>query len=171
MKVTLIMVSTADGVIAKNSDHNAFTWTSSEDKKHFVDITKQIGTVIMGSKTFVASGRKSYKDRVGIVLTNNPDKYEAGENIYFMSGKSQEILDKISAMGIDHVALIGGAKTNAEFLSHNLVDEIFLTIEPIMFGKGIHIADEFDLDINLELINFTKLNNQGTILLQYKIIK
>ena len=45
------MAITADGKIAKSSDHFP-DWTSKEDKKMFVEVTKEHGVVIMGDKTF-----------------------------------------------------------------------------------------------------------------------
>ena len=51
MKIILMMAMTADGKIAKNSDHFP-DWTSKEDKKMFMRVTKEVGVVIMGDKTF-----------------------------------------------------------------------------------------------------------------------
>ena len=171
MKISLIMVMTVDGVIAKSADHNAFTWTSAEDKKHFVEISKKIGTVMMGGSTFKASGRTSYKERLGIVLTSDPSKYNIGENVITKKGEPEKIYQELVDMGLEHVALIGGARTNADFIKAGLVDDIYLSIEPKMFGKGLHIVDDFDLDFALTLISHKLLNKKGTLLLHYSIDK
>lgn len=171
MKIVLIMVSSLDGIIAKNTMHNSFEWTSKEDKAHFKSLTKDIGVLLMGGNTFKASGRKSYTDRVAYVLTNNPNKYEFGKNIYPISGSPESVVKHISKEGYSKVALVGGAQVNSEFLQAGLIDEIYLTIEPIVFGEGIHIFENLEQSANLTLISSRKLNLKGTLLLHYSVDK
>lgn len=171
MKISMIMVMSMDGVIAKDADHHAFLWTSPEDKKHFVKLSKKIGAVLMGGNTYKASGVKNYKDRKGFVLTNHPQKYDLGEDMFVVNGSPEDVYRQIEQLGVKNLALIGGAQANLLFLKANLVDDIYLTIEPKIFGKGIHIADLEDLDVKLKLESIEKLNNQGTLLLHYSILK
>lgn len=169
MKIILIMVMSADGIIAKNDNHNAFTWTSQEDKDHFLNLSKQIGVVVMGGNTFRASGRNTYPGRMAYVLTNNPEQYEFGENVEALSGTPQAVAAELRNRGHEQVALIGGATVNRDFLRAGLIDEIFLTVEPIIFGRGLHLFEEDDLEIKLKLISSMKFNEQGTLLLNYKV--
>jgi len=169
MKIILIMVSSVDGVIAKDANHNAFEWTSPEDKKHFQELSKKIGVVLMGGNTFKASGRKNYKDRYGYVLTNHPENYELGENMETISGTPQSAAAYLRSQGHEQVALIGGAEVNRQFLLSGLVDEIYLTVEPLVFGRGLHIFDDQDLDLKLKLLDHKTLNDQGTLLLHYRV--
>ncbi len=160
---------TADGIIAKNANHNAFTWTSQEDKDHFQALSKEIGVVVMGGNTFKASGRKNYPGRIAYVLTNNPEQYEFGENVEALSGTPQAIAAELRNRGHEKVALIGGATVNRDFLRAGLIDEIFLTVEPLIFGQGLHLFEDDDLEIKLKLISSMKINEQGTLLLNYQI--
>lgn len=169
MKITMIMVSSVDGVIARDEKHNAFEWTSAEDKKHFQKLSKKIGVVVMGGNTFKASGRKSYKDRYGYVLTNHPENYEIGENMETISGTPQSIAAQLREKGHEEIALIGGAQVNKDFLLAGLVDEIFLTVEPVVFGEGLHLLSQEEVNISLELLSSEKLNQKGTLLLHYKV--
>jgi len=57
MKTIIISCLTADGYIAKNSTHAAM-WTSKEDKKRFIEVTKRAGVVIMGLNTWQTLGGK-----------------------------------------------------------------------------------------------------------------
>ena len=56
MKVFIIAAITADGFIGRDSTHTA-DWTGKEDKKVFVQLTKEAGTIVMGSATFKTIGR------------------------------------------------------------------------------------------------------------------
>lgn len=171
MKITLIMVMTADGVIAKNESQNSFGWNSKEDQQHFRKLSREIGTVILGSNTYKAAGEMALKERNNIVLTSKPDQYKAQDYVVFMSGSPREVVKELSARGIKHAALIGGATVNGKFLKEGLVDEIYLTIEPKMFGKGLHISENEDFELQLQLMGSRQLNDRGTLLLHYSVIK
>jgi len=64
--------------------------------------------------------------------------------------------------------LLGGASLNNSFFKANFVNELWLTLEPKLFGSGNDLAGNAELDINLELFEMEKLNSQGTLLLKYK---
>lgn len=44
------------------------------------------------------------------------------------------ILAQLKAVGIHHLALLGGGRLTAELLSHHCVDEIFITVCPLILG-------------------------------------
>lgn len=163
------MVSSVDGVIARNENHNAFEWTSPEDKKHFKELSKKIGVVLMGGNTFRASGRRNYPGRIAYLLTRKPDKYEFGDDVFPVSGTPQAVAAHLRSQGHEEVALIGGAQVNRGFLLAGLVDEIYLTVEPVVFGRGLHIFDDQDLELSLTLLDHKQLNEKGTLLLHYKV--
>ena len=74
MKVILVMVQSINGKVRLINDKNQ-SWSSQEDKENFSKITKEIGIVIMGRKTFDEIG-KPLKNRMNIVLTGDPEKYQ-----------------------------------------------------------------------------------------------
>ena len=57
MKVFIIAAISADGFIAKDPKEPSTSWTSLVDKKHFSEITKRAGTVVMGAKTYETIGK------------------------------------------------------------------------------------------------------------------
>lgn len=164
IKVSIIVAETADGFIAKETNHPAL-WTSKEDKKHFVEITKRAGVVIMGSTTWKTLP-KPMKDRLNIVYTRSGETYEGAEST---SIEPKELIDSLESRGFSEVSICGGSSIYTLFLKAGLVDTIYLTIEPILFGKGISIFNE-QLELKLELQGETK-TEAGTIFLEYKVIK
>ena len=80
MRVKLIMVQSMNGKI-RMSDDSQRSWSSVEDKEHFYNITRDIGIVLMGRKTFEEIG-SPLKKRINIVLTGNPEKYKDVELKY-----------------------------------------------------------------------------------------
>jgi dihydrofolate reductase len=70
---------------------------------------------------------------------------------------------------VNEALLVGGSQINAVFLKKKLINEIYLTIEPKIFGIGLPLAQGTLDDVHLELQNCTRLNAQGTLLLYYHV--
>lgn len=162
------MAITADGKIAK-SDQELINWTSPEDKKYFVEQTKQAGVLIMGEKTF-ATIKKPLKNRLNIILTFEPEKKQNIPDILEFTNKPpKEILENLKKRNFNTCVIAGGATINTLFLKENLIDEIHLTIEPIIFGQGLNLFTE-NFTQKLTLMSAEKIN-QNSLLLKYQVIK
>jgi dihydrofolate reductase len=168
MKVSLVMAITADGKIAKNS-YELVDWTSKEDKKFFIQKTKEARVLIIGKKTFTTIGRP-LPNRLNIVLTRNPQNEISQEGLLeFTNQEPGKLLKSLANRGFKEIIVAGGAHTNSLFLEKNLIDEIFLTIEPKIFGLGLGIFSS-PIEKNLSLLDVSKLSD-NVILAHYKIIK
>lgn len=155
----IIAAMTADGFIAKNAHHLA-SWTSKEDKKFFVERTKQAGVMIMGANTFETFG-KPLKDRLNIVYSRT--KHYDGVEVTQLEPKA--LLESLEKRGYQEAAICGGASIYTMFMKAGVVDTLYLTIEPLLFGAGVSIFNE-PLDVNLKLLNFKRLND-NVLLLEY----
>ncbi|MDA3815393.1 MAG: dihydrofolate reductase family protein [Patescibacteria group bacterium] len=165
MKIIMVMAVTADGRIAKGSDHFP-DWTSREDKQFFAKTSKEHGVVIMGDKTF-NTFPAPLKERLNVVFTmdENPKKQEG---VKWVSGEPEDVLKELEEMGYESAVLGGGAFINGLFLEKGLIDEIAITIEPKIFGDGISLF-KGDFDVDLKLINTEKIND-NSVVLRYKVL-
>lgn len=161
------MAITLDGKIAKNSDHFP-DWTGKADKKFFMEQTKKAGCLIMGSKTFDTIGRP-LPGRKNIIVTRSPDRVSEWENLEFTHKKPVEILKSLEKEGFKEAILGGGAQINSLFAKENLIDELLLTISPLVFGEGIGLFAE-DLEMKLELQELTTLDD-NLVCVRYKVLK
>jgi dihydrofolate reductase len=168
MKIILMMVMTADGFIAKTENHNSMEWSSKSDKQAFVKETREAGVVIMGSSTFATIG-KPLKDRLTVVMTRATDQNSIPDSLKFTSTSPQELCDYLAQKGYEKAILCGGATINGLFLKAKLIDEIWLTIEPKLFGKGLTIFANTTVDLDLELLSYEKLSEQ-TLQLKYAVM-
>jgi len=164
MKVVLIAALTADGFIGRNASHLA-DWTGSADKKLFVQVTKELGTMVMGSRTFASIGR-ALPGRRTIVYTHHPDTITA-EGVEVTSEDPAALIKRLESEGAHGVAICGGAQIYDLFIRGGLVDELYLTIVPVLFGQGVTLLAE-ELDTRLELIE-SKLLDENAMLLHYRI--
>jgi dihydrofolate reductase len=57
------------------------------------------------------------------------------------------------------------------FFKDHLIDELWLTIEPRIFGTGGNFVTEEKLDIDLHLISCEKVNEQGTLITKYAVLR
>ncbi|MFA6215203.1 MAG: dihydrofolate reductase family protein [Patescibacteria group bacterium] len=172
MKLILMMAVTADGIIAKTKNQNA-DWTTKADKKVFIEETKKSGAIIMGDTTFEAMGKKALPGRLNLILSLEPQKYQALEKpgeLEFLKATPAEVVVYLETKGYQTAILGGGARTNSFFLKAGLVDEIWLTVEPKIFGVGINFTEGEDLDLNLELIQTSEIGDNA-VQLRYKILK
>lgn len=161
----MIMAMSLDGIIAKDSQH--FTnWTSPEDKKLFVEVSKSHGLILMGKNTF-KTFKSPLKDRLNVVFSRKENlKEEAG--VKWVSGDPRTVLKDLEKIGYKSALLGGGTNLNSLFLKHKLISEIIITLEPKIFGKGLTLFQD-DFDLNLELLEVVKLN-KNTIKLRYKVL-
>ncbi|MCX6807999.1 MAG: dihydrofolate reductase family protein [Patescibacteria group bacterium] len=137
MKVIMISAITIDGKIAKKHIEKV-NWTGKADKTLFNTITKKAGVVIMGNNTFKSLGSKPLSNRLNIVLTRKPHK-SLLPNLKFTDSNPQKILQNLQDQGFKTVFIIGGAQINTLFARANLIDEIWLTTVPIIFGNGLSL--------------------------------
>ncbi|MFA5925936.1 MAG: dihydrofolate reductase family protein [Parcubacteria group bacterium] len=166
MKIILMMAVTADGKIAKNSDHFP-DWTSREDKKMFASVSREHGVVIMGEKTF-KTFPKPLPERLNVVFTLEKDLPEM-ENVKWVTGEPEKVLEQLEKEGHKSAILGGGAYLNTQFLKNKLIDEIWLTVEPKIFGDGLGVFGG-DFDIDLKLLNVEKIN-EDSVVLKYQVLK
>ena len=173
MKVILLMVTSVDGKSTKGN-RSPKDWASKEDLEHFLKTSRNSNLIVMGAKTYEDSQSviKPYPNRLKIVLTKNPEKYIrrlVPGQLEFMNDSPLGLVKKLEKKGYKEMLIIGGATLISEFLKLNLVTDLWLTIEPRIFGKGKGLVVEQDFDIKLKLESFEKLNEQGTLLLKYSL--
>ncbi len=176
MKVVCVMVSSLNGKITNGTDPHIYTWTSKEDQDHFFSLIEHASCIIMGRNTYEQAKdiMKHKEGRLRVVLTSTPDQFQ-GETIpgqlEFTNESPSKLLTRLAEKGIQEALLVGGATTNTAFLQENCIDELWLTVEPIIFGTGTPLFTEDILEKRLMLQNIERLNNKGTLFLQYTFLK
>ncbi len=165
IKTILLMAQTLDGKIAKDSDHFP-DWTGKADKRLFVEITKAAGALIMGSKTFDTIG-KPLPGRKNIVMTRDPRRKSAWDNLIYTNLAPKALLAQLESEGYREVVLAGGTRINSLFMRAGLIDELIVTITPMVFGTGIGLFEE-GIEIDLALMDFRRLDD-ARVCLHYRI--
>lgn len=168
MKTFMIAAISVDGFINKADGSSNINWTSSEDSKLYTTITTDTGVMVMGAKTFAQINRSLPGRRV-IVYTTHPEHVGSYENVETTDEQPAELLKRLAAEGYAEVAICGGSTIYQQFMEAGLIDEIYLTIEPLLFGSGIKLLGQ-ELDQQLRLQRLEKLND-STLFLVYEVVR
>lgn len=171
MKIIIPAVMSADGRITKGDIGQAHHWSSKEDFAFFSELIAQHDALVMGRKTYEVVNPKPTPDKLRLVLTTQPERFAEQvipNSLEFMKATPKEVVQELDKRGHKQALLVGGAPVHAEFLREGLVDELHLTIEPLLFGAGLPLIDGA-LDIAMNLLEVRQLNAQGTLLLHYAV--
>jgi dihydrofolate reductase len=161
------MAQTVDGKIGKTADHFP-DWTGSADKKLFAAMSRAAGVVIMGSRTFDTIG-SPLPGRKNIVLTRNKARRSKWENLEFTDRSPERILTGLEQEGYTHAILAGGSLINTLFASVDLIDELVVTVSPLIFGRGLPLfADNISMALELDAVEQIDSN---VACLRYRVLK
>ena len=174
MKIILVFVTTLDGKVTKWGDVHVQKWSSKEDQKYFKQAWNEHPLIIMGSGTYDAEPFKAPVNNRLIIMTQHPAKYKdkvVEGKLEFTDEPPAKIIERLKKEGAEEILLVGGPHLATSFLKENLVNELWLTLEPKIFGSGGNFVVESKLDVNLQLLSSEKVNEQGTLIMKYAILK
>lgn len=171
MKTILYMAPTPNGYIAKENDDTSFV--SRQSWKSFDELSKKAGNLIIGRRTFeisVQDGTFPYPQRFNVVMTHDKVQNRWGENVLFTDKSPEEVLEILEEKGFETAFIAGGGSINSTFMKEGIVDEIYLDIEPKLFGNGVQLFRPSEFAFDLKLLETNKLA-ENTIQLHYKVRK
>ena len=172
--VTLHMVSSLDGFIAKKD--NSVAWMDSGSvyeagvsisAEEVATFLKAIDCYLMGSRTYEHALELGwpYGDTPAIVVTRR-EWPSARKSVEFYSGDLKTLVDAKLAFRYRNIWLVGGAMLCQRFLELGLVDDISLTIAPVVLGEGLQLFDGSLSEERWDLKNVVAYKN-GFVELSY----
>ncbi|MEK7097891.1 MAG: dihydrofolate reductase family protein, partial [Patescibacteria group bacterium] len=103
-----------------------------------------------------------------IVLTRSLENKKDKRGLTYLDPNKQSLPRLIKKHGYKKIAILGGTQIYSYCLEKKLIDELYLTVEPISFGHGLPIFAT-KKQIKWKLKSIKKLNNNGSLLLHYLI--
>ena len=178
--ITIHMVSSLDGIIARKDNSISWFETSSQydkgvDGENPEEFLKTIDCYIMGSKTYELAEALAkdygwaYGDKPTFVLTNRNLKTDR-QNIQFYGGEILKLVNEELKPKYKNVWMVGGSITAREFIRLKLADEIRISILPIILGEGLPYFNEIRQEQGLHLKD-AKAYKNGMVELCYGVIK
>ena len=177
-KITIHMVSSLDGYIAKKD--NSISWFETSDnyengvaEQDAVEFLKAIDCYVMGSRTYEHALQLSksygwvYGDVPTIVLTHRKLPIDR-QKIETYSGDLNKLVNERLKPNYKNVWLVGGAMLAKDFIRLKLADEIRLSILPIILGDGTLFFNHIGQEQALHLKDVTTCKS-GMVELCYEI--
>lgn len=178
-KITIHMVSSMDGIIARKD--NTVGWfettdfyekgVAGQDPEEFLST---IDCYVMGARTYEHALELSgsygwaYGDKPVIVLTHRNLRVERS-NIQLYSGDLNRLVNDTLQPNYKNVWVVGGAAVVRDFIRLQLAHEIRQTIIPVILGEGLLFFDQIVKEQALHLKDVTPYKN-GTVELCYEIL-
>jgi Dihydrofolate reductase len=176
-RVTLHVVSSLDGLIARKDNSvswldvngNAYEAGVSISEEEAATFVKSIDCYVLGSRTYEHALELGwpYGDTPTVVVTGR-EWPPARESVEFYSGDLETLVDVKLAPRFRNIWLVGGAMLCQRFLELGLVDEIKLTIAPVLLGDGLRLFGGFLTEERWDLKNAVAYKN-GFVELSYAV--
>jgi len=168
-KIKLFIASSLDGYIARID--GSTDWLVTDGDYGFSQFYESIDTIIMGRKTYdkvLESGKYPHTDKKSYVLSQNPHVRRSSQHVEFIYADVIVFIKKhlIRSKGKD-IWLVGGSDIISIFLNADL-DEVILSIHPIILAKGIPLFKNIQRQVILKLLKSIPFDN-GLIQMHYHI--
>jgi dihydrofolate reductase len=123
------------------------------DKEILDEAFQRVGAVIGGRNTYEAAGHWGDENPWGLpffILTHRPQEQPSGDDFTFVDGLDAAVGRAREAAGAKDVSIMGGADVIRQALRAGLVDELTVSIAPVVLGGGKRLFEGFDESLDLE---------------------
>src|SRR5688500_2586718 len=172
-KLSLFIASSLDGYIAKPNDDLSFLKLVEKEGEDYgyAKFTSEIDTIIIGRKTYdyvlkeIGSSHYDNGERDVYVITRI-ERPGFGK-IQFYTGNLTELVHKLKSENGKNIYCDGGAEVINELLKNDLIDELIISIIPILLGNGTRLFKDGRPEQTLEFVT-AKTFDTGLTQLHYK---
>lgn len=172
-KLVLFIAESLDGYIATKND--SLDWlfkVEGEEDNGYTQFIESVDTVLFGRRTYdwvmeQEKGKYPYLDQTSYVFSRTP--LEDTEDVKFIHQDIVNFTKNIKAEVGKDIWIVGGGELLYTFLKEKLVDELIITVAPVILGEGIPLFKAGDYRLDLTLLS-TQTFNQF-VQLHYKVNK
>lgn len=171
-KLCLFIAMSLDGYIAKTDGDISFLDEMNQEGEDYGynAYIETIDTVLLGRKThdkIQSMGVESpYGDRDVYVITHTP-RANSGKTTFY-SGDLNELLNTLKSKPGKNIYCDGGAEIVQQLLSLDLIDEMTISIIPVLLGEGIRLFSDHFQEKKLKLTE-SKSFEKGLVQLHYRL--
>jgi dihydrofolate reductase len=126
------------------------------DKQFLDQGINRVGASIGGRNTYEAAEAWGGKNPFGVpffILTHRPEDAPEDAGFTFVNGLDEAVAQARRAAGDKDVFIMGGADVIRQALRAGHVEELSISIAPVVLGAGKRLFDDFDQQVRLEHLN------------------
>lgn len=177
MKVSAYFAASLDGFIAR--EDGSIDWLDEAGAKipkgedcGYQKFLDSVDTLIMGRKTFdqvLTFGPWPYGETPVIVLSRKPISFPPGlpASVSHSAESPATLCTGLANAGVKHIYVDGGA-TIQGFLAEGLIDEVIVTVIPVLLGGGISPYGKLASQIELTKLE-AEIYDFGFVQVRYSI--
>lgn len=175
-KVKLYIAISLDGFIARKD--GALDWLEGIPNPDKLDYGYQafyesIDTVLMGRLTYEEilgfDVDWPYGNCQSVVFSRNADLKITTPQTQLVNGEIGSHVKELKQQTGKDIWLVGGGNLLTSFLNEGLVDEMIISIAPVIIGEGLPLFPNVPKETSLELVN-SKSYDTGFVSLTYTIV-
>jgi len=145
-KIKLYIAATLDGFIAR--EDGSIDWLTGMPNPGGTDhgyneFLQSVDTLVMGRKTYddvLGFGIPwPYPDHKTYVVTANNDFKTSTPATEIIHAINRETIQMLKRASRNNIWLVGGGEIVTAFLNENAIDEMIISVIPILLGKGIRL--------------------------------
>ncbi len=171
-KIALFIATSLDGYIAKPNDDLSFLKIVEKEGEDYgyTKFTDTIDTIIIGRKTYdyvvkeIGSSHYDNGERDVYVITRT-ERPASGRTVFHTN--VIELVNKLKSENGKNIYCDGGAEIINELLKHDLVDELIISVIPVLLGNGTRLFQDGRPEQSLEFMT-AKTFDTGLTQLHYK---
>ncbi|WP_346237017.1 dihydrofolate reductase family protein [Niabella insulamsoli] len=175
-RLILGLAVTLDGYI--EGPHGEYDWCFTDQDYGLAEFFSRIDAIFIGRKSYEIKQQSAVDNHVEMVPGMQKMKeyvfsrtlQSAGEGATLISKDSIEAARSIKAQPGKDIWLYGGAALTDAFMKEGLVDEIWMSVHPILLGDGKSLFRKYDRSISLTLLE-SKTYDTGLVSLRYSLDK
>jgi dihydrofolate reductase len=156
-----------DGYI--EGPNGEYDWIVMDKDFDFAGHMKRFDSFFFGRNSYeklLQSGTASFPGITNYVFSNSLDKLD--KDFILLKGDTKQLVANIKKQPGKDIAVYGGAKLLSSLLDLNLVDELHMTIMPVVLGQGKAMVDILQQRVYLTLIQ-TQAFSSGALHLIYQV--
>lgn len=131
-KIVLGLAVSLDGYI--EGSNGEYDWCLTDQDYGMEDFMNRIDTIFYGRKSYQMAGGNIFPAKKAFVFSNTLTQPLADAEV--VSGNAVEAVQKIRQDKGKDIWLFGGAELTGALINANLVDELWLSIHPLLLGSG-----------------------------------
>lgn len=161
-KIMLFIATSLDGYIATEDDSLEWLFkVEGEGDNGYSAFYDTVDTVIMGRRTYdwlLEQELESfpYEGKACYVFSRTVN--QDSEHVQFFSGDVVNFTNQLKNKEGKNIWVIGGGDLIHSFIHNKLVDEIIVTVSPVLIGKGIPLFKELNFETELTLKSINRFN-------------
>ena len=150
-RVKLFIATSLDGFVARID--GSVDWLFTDRDYGMGEFFASVDTALIGRKThdqMVAGGRPAFEGMTNYVFSRSR-RADDGVPVEYVSSDLVSFVGTLRRQPGKDLWLVGGGDLVAEFRERDLIDDVILSMHPVLLGEGIPLFPGRHEPLNLEL--------------------